>query len=100
MYIYDGVAVGRDHLMNLPTKMTLYIEAGLPLLVSEELEYVSDVVRKNNIGLVASRRDIDVISETIGRCDYEAMRQNVLKFRRRFSSAPMSERLVDFYHRL
>ena len=35
MYLYEGVLAGRYHLMNLPTKLTLYLEAGLPILVSE-----------------------------------------------------------------
>lgn len=100
MYIYDGVNMSRYHLMNLPTKMTLYLEAGLPLLVSEELEYLADVVRANNIGLVASPSDIDVIHEKIECCDYGTMRENVLTFRRHFHSEPMSERLLDFYGRL
>lgn len=100
MYIFEGVDVGRYHFMNLPTKMTLYLEAGLPLLVSEELEYVADVVRKNGIGIVVSQSDIDVIAKIIENCDYTAMRQNILKFRNSFNSKIMISRLIDFYQRL
>lgn len=100
MYIFDGVDVGRYHFMNLPTKLTLYLEAGLPLLVSDKLEYVAAVVRKNGIGLVVPQRDIDAISDIIADCDYRTMRQNVLNFRRRFNAEAMIGGLTDFYQRI
>ena len=47
------LAVGRDHLRGaLASKLFAYLAAGLPVLVSEELEYMATLVREHGIGLV------------------------------------------------
>jgi hypothetical protein len=100
MYIYDEVIAGRYHLMNLPTKFTLYLEAGLPLLVSKELEYTANMVEENGIGIVVDREGINKIDTLIAECDYDALRQNVIEFRKHFNTKIMIGTLLEFYGKL
>ncbi|MBI4804290.1 MAG: hypothetical protein HY795_03550 [Desulfovibrio sp.] len=72
----------RPHLSHiLPTKFFSFLEAGLPVIVSRELEAVSELVREHGLGLVVGQDEISRLGGLIDEVDYEALRQNVRVYR-------------------
>lgn len=81
----------------IPAKFFLFLEAELPIIISEEFEYASKLVRKYEIGIVVSQRDIYNLSKIIPTYNYEKMRNNVMAARKEFSMEAHIDRLLDFY---
>lgn len=101
MYFIDGVEIDQEHhRMVIPSKFFKYLEAGLPILVSEELHYVAKLVREYEIGIVVSRRDIDSLAETVARYDYNKLKSNVMVAQRELSMGQHIDRLIEFYEHL
>ncbi len=77
-----GLLIGRRHFQGmLPTKFFTFIEAGLPIAVSEELEYVARLVADHGLGVVLSQRDLDDLPAALGKADQLQMRRNILAWR-------------------
>ena len=66
---------------NMSTKVFSYLEAGLPILVYDEFEYITDFVREYNLGVVYSLNNIKKIPELLEKADYKKLKKNVEKFR-------------------
>lgn len=81
----------------LPTKFTLYLEAGLPIIVSEELEYLADIVRQNHIGVVVKQSQLKSLPSVLLDCDYPSLLEHVGEFRQVFNFRKHSERLKWIY---
>lgn len=84
----------------LPGKFFLYLEAGIPILVSKELRYVSKLVREYEIGIVVSQEDIYNLSKIIRTYDYKKLRNNVMDARMMFSMETHIEKLLGFYEEI
>lgn len=97
-YLFEKGTRFREHNNNIiPVKFFSYLEAGLPIIVSEELEYVSKLVGDYEIGIVVSQKDIGNLSKIIANSDYNKLSDNVKKAREKFSMKNNIHRLVDFY---
>jgi len=85
LYFFEGVLVSAKHLSSVvPTKFITYIEAGLPVLVSEKLSAVAELVDKYNTGLViqeSTLRDPEKLKKVIENCDYNKMQTALEEFR-------------------
>jgi len=81
----------------LPSKLLGYIEAGLPVLVSEEQEAICDFVTRWEIGIIIKKAHLNNIFELIRSHDYSVLRKNVKKVRNVLSMENESVRLIDFY---
>ena len=98
IYLFDRGTFQSEHNQGrLPGKFFTYLEAGLPLVVSEELAYVAEHVRKYDIGVVVSQRDLGSLAEILSRCDMDRLRHNVQMARRELSMEQHIGRLVSFY---
>jgi radical SAM superfamily enzyme YgiQ (UPF0313 family) len=74
--------IGKKHFRGmLPTKFFSFIEAGLPVAVSEELEFVARIVAENGLGVVLSQRDLDDLPNVLARADQRTLRKNILAYR-------------------
>lgn len=85
----------------IPTKFCLYLEAGLPILVSSYMSYLASIVRDNNLGLVFEDNDIyQAISilNSINSKKYNEMRKNIINFRKVFSYTKEIKRLIRVYN--
>ena len=80
-----------------PTKLFTYIEAGLPILVSEELRYVAKIVCENNIGIVLSQKDLYNLKDIILGCDYKKLRKNVIDYREKYCMERQINKVKEFY---
>jgi hypothetical protein len=68
----------------VPSKLAFYLEAGLPLLVNNKLEYLSELTKKHNLGIVFSNSDVpnlDKILNSISQEEYNTKVEAVWCFR-------------------
>jgi hypothetical protein len=68
------LVVGRRHLQTaLASKLFAYVTAGLPVLVSPELEFMASLVRERGIGLVVPAAEIASLAERLDAVDHAAL---------------------------
>lgn len=96
--IPPGFQIRAEHFRHMmPTKLFSYLEAGLPVLVSEELGGVSALVREHGLGLVLAAADLPRLGQILAAADHAALRRNVLAYRRKHSMPNMIGRLLAIY---
>ena len=79
------LVVGQRHLKGaLASKLFLYWAAGLPVLVSDELEYMATLVRQTVAGLVVSRTALDTLAQRLGDLDYSELQVRVVEAQRQY----------------
>jgi hypothetical protein len=77
--------VGERHLRGaLASKLFVYWAAGLPALVSEELEYMATLVRETGAGVVVKRSELSTLAERLKGLDYAALQERVVAAQRRY----------------
>lgn len=98
LHLFDqGSSLNKSNRIRIPGKFFFYLEAGLPILISEEFEYASELVREYEIGIVVSQQDISNLSKIISAYDCERLRANVLDAREKLSMETHINRLIGFY---
>ena len=83
----------------LPSKFFHYLELGLPVLVSEEMTAVADLVRRHGLGMVvpfSRMKELRGMIQEQAR-HYPAWRKNVLKYRASISMDKQARRLARWY---
>ncbi|MBM2834017.1 MAG: Beta-1,6-galactofuranosyltransferase [Candidatus Brocadiaceae bacterium] len=101
LHLFDhGSFLNKSNKIRLPGKFFFYLEAGLPILISEEFEYGSKLVREHEIGIVVSQKDIYNLSQIIPLYDYEKLRKNVITAREKFSMETHIDKLIGFYEEI
>lgn len=94
LHYYHPPFVGRA------SRLTDYLSAGLPLLVSSQNPEHNDWIESYGIGLAVGRDDLTQVSEMIFACNYSQLRRNVYEFSRAFLHwKPWAERLSKLYAR-
>lgn len=97
-YLFNqGTFSDESNATRIPAKFFLFLEAGLPVIISEEFEYVSTLVREYEIGIVVSQNDIYNLSAIIPTYDYKKLKNNVLAARNKLSMETHINRLLQFY---
>jgi hypothetical protein len=77
--------VGQRHLRGaLASKLFVYWAAGLPVLVSEELEYMATLVRETGAGLVVGRSELSGLAERLRQVDYQVLQARVSDAQERY----------------
>lgn len=83
--LYDNVAISpyrpEAFTYNMSTKIFSYLEAGLPILVYKEFEYIASIVREHGIGLVYDLKRLEELPELLEKADYLELKENVRRFR-------------------
>jgi hypothetical protein len=93
----DVSGVNKQHLeAALPARIFAYLALGIPIVVSEELKYTSDFIRKHGIGVVISTKDIKNIDSILKSMDYIQLQKNVLDVRERLCLENQKDRFIDF----
>ncbi len=109
MMVYDfykgtfhkGTRIMEEHIpMRLADKFFTYLEAGLPILISEELRYGAMIVKEYEMGIVVSQKDLDNLSGIIKSYDREKLKANVKRAREELSMKRQIGRLIDFYEQV
>ncbi len=79
-------------------KLFNYIEAGIPILVSEDLVYQNWIIKRNNAGVTIKENDLNNIKEVIATLDYPTLVSNLIKNREAISLKAHIPRLINFYN--
>ena len=78
-------------------KLFNYIEAGIPVLCSEDLVYQSWIVRRYDAGVVIGKDDMLKIRQIVMAQDYRAVTGNLMARRKEISLSRHIPRLIKFY---
>jgi glycosyltransferase involved in cell wall biosynthesis len=73
-----------------------FLEAGLPILISKDMSYMSWLVNRYNIGIVFSKNDISKLATIINDANYSELQKNVLVVREKLSMNYNLKRLTKF----
>lgn len=86
--------------VSMGNKLFSYLEAALPVIVSDHLEIVKETIEKYRIGFAIRDKELPSLKEMIKSCDYAGLRKNVLKVRNELSLKNQVYNLVEFYERV
>ncbi len=78
-------------------KFFAFIEAGLPILVSAEMEYMARIVEENGIGLAIATAELESTPERARALDWEKTADNVRDYAERHSMERHIHDLIGFY---
>lgn len=81
-YDFKDNIIGKNHFKNMiPTKFYLYLEAGLPIILSEEWEEAAKIIRNHNLGKVIKQNEIKNLNNIMDNLDFDTLKSNVLNYR-------------------
>jgi len=66
---------------SIGNKFLSYLEAGIPIIINDELEFCADLVRKYNCGVVISEKDLSNLREVLEKQDYQKLLLGVKRAR-------------------
>jgi len=85
-YFEDDLGVGMNHLKGtMASKLFTYLSAGLPVIVSEQFEYMAEIVSGEGIGLVVSRNDLQGLTNLLSHVKYKEVLENVRYAQKKYS---------------
>lgn len=85
---------------DMGSKMINYIEAGLPMIVSDQMEYIAEIVNKHGLGFVINAKDLKNLREIIEKQDYPQLKRNIKKFQEEFKMSKAIKEIENFYKRV
>jgi len=72
----------------VPSKFAFYLESGIPIIINKKHKALASYVKKYNLGIVFSNKDIGVLHKklnSIRKNDYKVFLKNIIKFRETFT---------------
>ena len=77
-------------------KLFNYLEGGLPVIVSAELEFMAWLVKRYKIGFAIQKEDVVNLKKMVIAYDYRELQKNVIEARQKLSYHNTSKRLIQF----
>lgn len=74
-----------------------YLEAGLPIMISDHYECMKKIVEENKVCLSVKDEELNNLHNIIDKCNYEELRANVFKVREKLLIDNYAEKLEEFY---
>lgn len=99
-FFHQGTSLEEHNRTRLPGKFFMYLESGLPIIISEELQYPAKLVKEYGIGIVVSRKDLDNLPAIINSYDRKKLIANVKKAQNELGMDKQIGRLITFYEQL
>lgn len=65
----------------LGNKFMSYLEAGIPIIINDEMEFFSDLIRKYNCGVVISEKDLPNLKKILKKQNYSKLVKGVKRAR-------------------
>jgi glycosyltransferase involved in cell wall biosynthesis len=84
----------------MSTRMTNYIEAGLPIIISTQQEYIKNIIEKHGIGFSINLRDLKNIRKILEQKDYNELQKNIKKFQEEFKWSKKIKEIESFYNKV
>lgn len=85
---------------SLPTKLFTYMALCTPPVVSEEMKAVARFVKKYDIGVVVTQKEIAHLREKLSTVDHTRLVRNILRTRPRFSIEAVSPSLGELVQKV
>ena len=79
------------------TKLFGYLEAGIPIIVNKENEYIAHIVESNGLGFAVHTSEFDEIADRIAAFDYPECVRNIKKYNEAHSMDREINRVTDLY---
>jgi hypothetical protein len=83
--------------ITMASKIFTYMEAGLPTIVSKQLEFTSKVIKDNKVGKTIDYGDLKNLRKIIEKEDYKKLKENVGKAQKNLSMKKLIIDLEKFY---
>ncbi|MEI8573789.1 hypothetical protein U737_04550 [Methylomonas sp. LW13] len=94
----DELLVGPEHFKTLiPAKLFMYLEAGLPVLVSRRAEATAEFVEQHRCGVAISSAQLHDLPNFLQGLDWRELREGVLAAREYLCMDKQIQRLIAFY---
>jgi hypothetical protein len=81
-------------------KMFSYLEAGLPVIVSDSRIYGAEFVKKHHLGFSINDRDWDKFDKMISKYDIATLKEQIFKKRKELSLQSNNDMIVELYNKL
>lgn len=81
-------------------KMFTYLEAGLPVVVSDSRKYGVDVVNEHGLGFAINDKDWDKFDQLIAKHDISALNNHIKSKRKELSLQSNKSKLAELYKKL
>lgn len=79
----------------ISNKLFSYLEAGIPVIINEEIEFSANIVRKYGCGVVISEKDLPNLKKILKKQNYSKLLQGVEKAREELKLSKQSERIIN-----
>lgn len=86
--------------VSMGNKLFTSLEAGLPMIVSPNLQCIKELAEKYQVGIIVKDEDLNRLKEIIENQDYNEFRKNILKARHELSLKNQVHRLEKFYEEI
>ncbi len=74
-----------------------WFEAGLPVIMSNWYEYMSDIINQNKTGFSINEKQIDELKKITDEQDINSLIKNVYKFREKYEISKNNKEIIRFY---
>ena len=81
-------------------KMYNYLEAGLPIIMTNELQTMAEIVKKHKLGICIDYKDIKELKNILSNINYEKLQQNVKIAQKGLSIINLVKELESFYEKV
>lgn len=81
-------------------KMYNFLEAGLPIIISNDLNAMIDVVKKYKVGIGVDYKDLKKLKKILGKLNYKKLQQNVRLAQKELSIGRITKDLESFYEKV
>lgn len=81
-------------------KMYNCLEAGLPIIMTNELQAMAEIVKKHKIGICIDYKDIKELRNILGKLNYKKLQENVKIAQKELSIGNLIKKLGSFYKKV
>ncbi|MBI4929398.1 MAG: hypothetical protein HY841_01455 [Bacteroidetes bacterium] len=81
-------------------KLFNFIEAGIPVIISENIVYQSWIVKRYKSGILIDKQDLLDLRKILFQDDYTILAENVILAQKKLSLKDNTKRLLNFYNKL
>ncbi|MCG8556587.1 MAG: hypothetical protein MJD61_15045 [Proteobacteria bacterium] len=97
-YDFERTRIGMKHYRHIvPAKLMMYLEAGIPVLISERFVDAARFVERHRIGLSVPEGGLRSLPGLLARLDHARLREQVLRKRAELSMDRQIGQLTAFY---
>lgn len=84
----------------LVAKMTNYIESGLPIIISDQCDYMIEIIDKYGLGFTIKLRDLKNLRKILEQKNYPELQKNIKKFQDKFKWNKKIKEIEEFYKKV